>query len=376
MGQQVEIVRPANGAAGLSPPVTSPNGSEPDNAASLRRLLQISNLTPAQALFLGHEILSALKSLPANGLSLDGVRVSGEGTVCLCGLDRSAPTEPEHAGLADVLHVLAAAVRGIAPSNGAAAALDAAADRAASAEADLDRVAAAMDSAERPPDSTRAEIGTLVSLATGSERPRPSARRPLIKPRSARPSPRDKREMPVTWFRPLWRSVAALAVLAGAVLLEFSLLHDRLSNDVRLLLDTVKPPSQAATPTGPPGIAPGPVPVPAPGAAGAVNGVDLRALQPCSAGTTCSVRVLMHLQAQPQPVTVRWAFQLADRCTGAQSTVPGGAVSVASRQTDVSVVAAVPLPVTRALAVIAVTGAPASAASPPLLVPSGRGVSC
>ena len=182
--------------------------------------------------------------------------------------------------------------------------------------------------------------------------------------------------MLVTWFRPLWRSVAALAVLAGAVLLEFSLLHDRLSNDVHLLLDTVKPPSQAATPTGPPGIAPGPVPVPAPGAAGAVNGVDLRALQPCSAGTTCSVRVLMHLQAQPQPVTVRWAFQLADRCTGAQSTVPGGAVSVASRQTDVSVVAAVPLPVTRALAVIAVTGAPASAASPPLLVPSGRGVSC
>jgi hypothetical protein len=82
----------------------------------------------------------------------------------------------------------------------------------------------------------------------------------------------------MTWFRPLWRSVAALAVLAGAVLLEFSLLHDRLSNDVHLLLDTVKPPAQAATPTGPSGIAPGPVPVPAPSAAGAVNGVDLRAL--------------------------------------------------------------------------------------------------
>jgi hypothetical protein len=376
MGQQVEMVRPADGAAGLSPPVISPNGSELNKAASLRRLLQICSLTPGQALFLGHEILSGLKSLPANGLSLDGVRVSREGKVCLCDLDRSPPTEPEYAGLAGVLHILAAAVRGRAPSNGAAAALEAAADRVASAEADLDRVAAGMDSAESPPRSTRAEIGALVSLATGSELPRPSARRPLIKPRSARPSPRDKRAMLLTWFRPLWRSLAALAVLAGAVLLEFSLLHDRLSNEVHLLLDSVKPPSQAATPTGPPGIAPGPVPVPAPDAAGAVNGVDLRALQPCSAGTICSVRVLVHLQAQPQPVTVRWTFQVADRCTGTQITVPGGAVSVASSQTDVSVVAAVPLPVSRALAAIAVTAEPASTASPPLLVPSGGGVSC
>jgi hypothetical protein len=376
MDQQVDIVRPADGAAGPSPPVNSPNGSEPDNAVSLRRLLQISNLTAGQALYLCHEIVSGLKSLPVNGLSLDGVRVSREGTVCSRGRDRSAATEPENAGLAAVLHDLAAAARGVPLPNGAVAALNAAAHCAASAEGDLDRVAAVLDSAESPPGSTRAEIGTLVSVATGSEILRPSAHRPPLKPRSARPSPRDKRAMLVTWFRPLWRSVAALAVLTGAVLLEFSLLHDRLSNDVHLLLGSATPPSQAATPTGQPLIAPGPVPVPAPGATGAVNGVDLRALQPCSAGTTCSVRVLMHLQEQPQPLTVRWAFQLADRCTGTQITVPGGEVSVASRQTDVSVVAAVPLPASRALAVIAVTSAPASAASPPLLVPSGRGVSC
>jgi hypothetical protein len=376
MDQQMDIVRPADGAAGSFSATISGNGCDPDNAMSLRRLLQISNLTAEQVLFLCHEIVFGLKSLPTNNLSLDGLCVSREGTVCSSGRDRSVAMEPENAGLATVLRHLAASARGAPWSNGAAGAVKAAADCAASAEADLDRVAAVLDSAQRPPESTRAEIGTLVSAATGSETLRPSARRPPLKPRSARPSPREKRATLGTWLRPLWRSVAALAVLAGAVMLEFWLLHDRLSNDLHVLLNTVTPPSQAATPTGPPRIAPGPVPVPAPGATGAVNRVDLRAMQPCSAGTTCSVRVLMHLQEQPQPVTVRWAFQLADRCTGTQITVPGGEVSVASRQTDVSVVAAVPLPVSRALAVIAVTGAPASAASPPLLVPSGRGVSC
>jgi hypothetical protein len=100
-----------------------------------------------------------------------------------------------------------------------------------------------------------------------------------------------------------------------------------------------------------------------------VAAVDLRALDRCTPGTPCTMRVLVQLVPTAAPQTVTWVIRIVDRCTGIAETVPGGSVVIAPGEEQATAVGMVPLP-QAASAVFAVTGRPAVAAGPPVLIGS------
>lgn len=318
------------------------------SAVCLRRLLRIADLTPAQAHFLAREITVAVTSSPSGAADFESVLIdqSGEAVVTPGG---------DPAGLAAVLSALAVVgekdARYGAPLRAAAEATEAGAGPAA--------ILSILDEVRQAPEQRLAEVSALVGAAIGRDAPQP------MRPGPVGPAPEDGVQRPAlrVVLRPVWRAIAALVVLAAAVLLEFVFLHDRLASDVRLLGG-----QQPGTPSTASVRTPQPVEAPAPASAGAVSGVELRALLSCDPGTRCGVAVLVRLLAQPQPVTVRWEFQLTDRCTGARTTTPGGTVVAAPGDRELTVVDQVPLPAARALAVHVVTASPAQAAGAPLLV--------
>jgi hypothetical protein len=162
--------------------------------------------------------------------------------------------------------------------------------------------------------------------------------------------------------------VLSLLVLAGIAVGEVGALRDHIAADVGALLDAGRSgsgPTTAPTPASPPPAAP------APAAAGAVQAVDLRAVAPCAAGTACLERLEVRLAPGTADRVVRWSYRLADRCTGATQGAPGGAVTVppGARRVEATGLVALP-PGVPAVAVFARTGAPAVAASPPVLVGS------
>jgi hypothetical protein len=119
--------------------------------------------------------------------------------------------------------------------------------------------------------------------------------------------------------------------------------------------------------------APPPVPSLAPGSAGSISGVDLRPLAICTPATSCPVRVTVRFASAYTGEQVVWRIALINRCTGATTTVPARTVTGDSGFSYVYDTASVKLPAARSLAVIAVTEAPARAASPALLLPAGGG---
>ena len=103
----------------------------------------------------------------------------------------------------------------------------------------------------------------------------------------------------------------------------------------------------------------------APTAAGTVTGVDLRAVNQCTPDAECAVRLQVALQPTAVPQTVTWGFQVFDRCTGATTTVPGGEVTVPADGDRAVAVVSVALPPGEALAGLARTDLPSTAASAP-----------
>ncbi len=133
------------------------------------------------------------------------------------------------------------------------------------------------------------------------------------------------------------------------------------------------PPHRSARPSAP-SATPHPVQQPTPAAAGPVTRVTVQRLQAtCSSGRTCPVRVYVRLNRRPAAQRVAWTFQVMNRCTGTTVTRPGTAVIAKAGWSYVYGTTYLRLPHGRALAVIAVTRSPARAASSPLLVPPGGG---
>jgi hypothetical protein len=313
----------------------------------LRQLLRITNLTAAQARIVARQVVVATAGSQA--VDLDSVYLDRRGDVVIVDC-----TEP--AGLAAVLDALATEAERDERDDGS---VRAAAD-AATAGADTDTVLSIVDK-DPAPEKTLQEIVALVEAA-GPRRPQPAARRSRPSRRRRAPASRPAAR---ALLSPLWRGLAALIVLGAAVLLEVLFLHDRLAGDLKLVFGDRHPAAARSThspPTGSPAVPP------APAAAGRLSRVELRALQPCTPGAPCSVRVLVQLSAAPQPVTVRWEFQLEDRCTGARVTAPGNAVTAGAGDTELSVVDQVPVPAARSVFVFGVTTEPARASGPPLQV--------
>lgn len=403
-----------------------------DDGVWLDRLLALAELLPAQAVVLGLDITEAVRTVHEAGhahgaISASQFRVGVDGRGRLDGwltgaLTQAAPavTAPEEhrradlAAVTSLLSTLADAVRAHPGPHGTAraeatslvAALDEAAARARAPDehdgADLPAPLTAVCDPEREA-ATRTEIGALVRAAAGTTPPpgpppaRPGPAQPgATQPRPAQPRPARPRPAPATLpagisadpvrsglrtaWRRMWTTLAALAVVAAVVGLEFVLLHDRLVQDLHLLTGGAAggaPAAQRSTSSPPTPLSK--VPIPAPPSAGAVERVDLRGLDSCTPGSECALRVLVQLaptpgaspateQAPPQAVT--WTFQVFDRCSSGTHTLAGGSLPVDPGDTAVQAVTAVRLPPGRAFAVVAVTGAPGAAASTPLPVPT------
>jgi hypothetical protein len=219
-------------------------------------------------------------------------------------------------------------------------------------------------------DGVRAELAALVRAVRGDGPPAPRAA--ATGPRTARraaPAPLARGTRTGTVLRRSGAWVLSFLVLAGVVLLEVTTLRAHIAADVRELLDAGRSGSAPPSTPRPDGL---PVPSFAPAAAGAVTAVDLRPLTACTPGAPCDLRLLVQLTAAPDQQVVAWSYRVVDRCTSAAYTVPGGSIPVPADGDRAAAVGVVPLPALRSVAVVAVTGLPAAAASAPVVVGSCR----
>jgi len=159
-----------------------------------------------------------------------------------------------------------------------------------------------------------------------------------------------------------WKWAASVAVLVTVLLAEYGFLHERIAADAAELLA-----GQRRAPQAEAAVRPVAAP-PAPASAGDVMVVQARALSPCSPGASCAVRVYVGLVPRPSPVLVRWDMRIEDLCSGVKTAVAGGSVTVPPRADRADVVGRFVLPTGSALAVTAVTTAPAVAAGAPMRV--------
>lgn len=222
----------------------------------------------------------------------------------------------------------------------------------------LEGVAAALDRA-----AVRAELGALVR-AIGAPAP-PGA----VGPAASTPATGRQRRPDSTGRSPATRRVVAWLLsgllLVGAVVGEVAVLGDHITGDVGALLAAGRSGSTSSAARKSDGL---PIAAPAPASAGPVTGVDLRTLALCAASSPCTVRLSVRVTAAAGQQAVTWSFRVVDRCTGASAQVPGGSVTLPAGATEATAVTTLPLPAAPGLALIAVTQAPAAAASPPVLV--------
>ncbi|MGY1607793.1 hypothetical protein [Geodermatophilus sp. SYSU D00700] len=349
----------------------------PSGGVALARLLALARLTTPQALELAAAVLEEAAQLPvpAGGTAagsrggLDRAVVGADGRVVLH--PATTPTAP---AVAAVLVDVAAAARSRAGSDDPAAdpllaALDAAvADLPdAGVPAVTGRLTETVAAVDR--DAARAELGAL-TRAIGAGGPTGAA--PSRGGTGPAGAP-DTRARPVRregsrTARRIGAWLLSAVVLAAVVTVEVVVLRDDIAADVEVLLDAGRSGEEptAAEPE-PDGVE---IPPPAPAAAGSVAGVDLRRLAGCEPGAPCTVRVQVRLVPGAADQQVTWSYLLADRCTGATSTAPGGTVTVPAGGTRAEAVGVVALPALPAVAVLAVTDLPAAAASAPLPVGS------
>jgi hypothetical protein len=208
--------------------------------------------------------------------------------------------------------------------------------------------------------------------APPGRRGRRQPHRPAAAHRPSRPrrTPGEPRADRGSW---LWKAIVALTVLAVVVGLELGLLGDRIANDLRVLRSPA--PSAPSASAGTSGTGTGAKAVAAlpslgPSTAGAVTKVDARAVGACVPGKACTLRVVVQVERQQRALPVRWAVVAVDRCTARRSTLPGGTLTVPAGSTTAGALRTVTLPRGTALAVGAMTTAPARAASKPLPAPA------
>jgi hypothetical protein len=246
--------------------------------------------------------------------------------------------------------------------------------------------------------SVRAELAALVTMATRTadmnesparaqppqapDQPPAAARPVFVPPRLPRsPVPAAAWLPPRRSTRTRWILAATAVLLLAAVGLIVApkpvrSLADRLLHRHPAVATTSttsstqpragakrKPAAQVATPH--------PVAALAPASAGFINGVVLRPLATCRPRSGCPLTVTIRLAPVVGVERMDWAFTVVNRCTGARTSVPGGSMTAQPGWTDVYDTRTVQLPAARLLAVVAVTTAPARAASPPLLIAAG-----
>ncbi|MGY1745825.1 hypothetical protein [Blastococcus sp. SYSU D00695] len=346
-------------------PAARPLPPEPVAAAEegveLSRLLALARLTAAQALEIGAGVLAVAE---ASGGPVDP-RVTARGEVVA---GAGAGGRP----VATVLTDVAAAARLPRPAGGGAGRGSAELDRAVGdLPADgLPVVARRLQEAAATADraAVQAELAALVRAAGTVPGGRAAGTTAAGAAAGAPPTPATPRPAGRRAGRRAGAWVLSVLLLAAVVTAEVVVLRDDIAADIDLLLDAGR--DGADPSSGAPQVVEPELPAPAPAAAGAVAAVDLRPLAACSPGAPCTLRLLVRLVPDAEPQTVTWSYRVVDRCTGAASTAPGGSVTVPSQAGRAVAVGTVDLPPAAAVAVFAVTEAPAAAASAPVVAGS------
>ncbi|HEY2724474.1 MAG TPA: hypothetical protein VGI84_07295, partial [Pseudonocardiaceae bacterium] len=312
--------------------------SELPEGVWLDRLLSLTWVRPAQAVAIGLDVMYGVRTMHSAGyahgdLSAGQFRVGVDGTVrmdsWLAGA-LSGSTELEQRQRADLgavatlLDDLAtAARRALGLANGSTPALVVALETAATVAAEpgarAELVATPLEHAcgAEQGRGARSELAALVAAANDLTSGPPPPVRPsppdavdaagvagTATPASRLlaadiPADRLRAALHTAWRR-VWTGLLALVLIGGVVALEFAFLHERLMQDLHLLTGGASAPG-GASPGAPARPALQPVPTPAPPRAGAVDQVNLRALNSCAPGTVCAVRVLVRLRAPDQP---------------------------------------------------------------------------
>jgi hypothetical protein len=366
--------------------------AEVDRGVTLRRLLQVTTPSPAQAGVLAADLLEAVEALHAAGhahgkLHAGNVHLSGSAGLRLADWADAAllpPSPQDELRRADV----AAAAALVAQLGGAArraggrddarrarllAALEQAANCEELAEKGPGAVARVLEVALGGPGG-RARAGEELASLVAAVPPTgrlwlPTAETLPGAQLQARRCRRLARVFSALWSR-LWRMAATLAVLGAVVGMQLVLLGDRITPNLDVLLGR-RSGERGVAGVSPAGHALHAVPVLAPLAAGPITGVDLRAPDACRNRDLCRVVVHVHLQPQEAPLRAAWTFEVVDRCTGARVSHPGGAVWVRAGTERVTRLSALRLPLDRPLAVIALMSEPASVAAGPLRLADG-----
>jgi hypothetical protein len=361
--------------------VPEPEPVAPDAGLSLARLLSIARLTPVQAVALATDVFTELEKRCGDRgdagpipIRIETVHVGADGHAYL--VEDDAPIPAEDSAADAVLDDLTAAAwrpttSSDRPTTGPLATLDRAAAEARLPDASVAAVASLLREADTASGSeARNELARMVSAVNGGALapPHPPLTSAPIAPRPPRPPrpPRRPRSLARVLAGRTWKWVLSIVVLVTVVVIEIALLRDTITRDIEAVLEAGRSGSQAPTSTQ----AFLPVAPVAPTAAGTVTRVDLRAVNQCTPDAECAVRLQVALQPTAEPQTVTWGFQVFDRCTGATTTVPGGEVTVPPDGDRAVAVVSVALPPGEALAVLARTDLPSTAASAPVLVPS------
>ena len=326
----------------------------------LTSLLAIATLTPAQAVALGTDLLTALEERQATcGPRPEAVWVGRDGRPRLT----DGGTDPTDVAAARLLEELIAATRTSPADDDLVAVLERAAVQARQPDGRLAVAAAVLRAADATGGSqARGELARLVAAATGEVTAVGHT------PPPAPPPPTHHPRWRVAVTR-TWKVTLPLFVLVAVVLTELALLRDEISRDISAVLESGRSsaPTEEVAPTLPP------VLPPAPRAAGPIARVDLRPVQPCTPDADCEFRMQVMLQPRPEPQSISWQFQIVDRCTGGAVVVPGGTLTVPPDGDRADAVSTVALPRSGAVAVMALINQPATAASGAVPVPAVGG---
>jgi hypothetical protein len=374
--------------------------SELDRGRSLRRVLAIATLTPAQAAIVAAGVLDGLHALHEAGLGHGRLHAgtvwvghTGEVRLADWGLGppaggHDATPRGDHDAALRLFGSLRRSVRRPGPRRPAEAgallqALDACGGPGEAADllAGVRRRAGAL-LGEGTGEQAAHELALMVAALERDAEPPPAVAPPIVPQAGVAPSP-------AAIWRPARRPVRGVAVVL--VLLVVAAIAGAAAVAGRQALSRghaaaarprPAPSGRTATPTATPAPSPSPspsgarpLPALAPAVAGSITAVELQPLQgSCQPTQVCPVQVIVRLQPQPSAEDVRWSFRVFDRCTGATSTLPGAGVTALAGWPYVYGTSWPRLPEGRAVALVAVTEAPAAAASPAVL--AGDGGSC
>ena len=378
--------------------------SDVDGGVSLLRLLDRAKPSLAEAAAMAGLVLEAVAAMHDaghrhHGLDSRSVRIGLDGTVRLAGWGPNAlfPTGRDDdvrradvraaAGL--VAEIAKAAGRPARPlterEDRMATRLAAAADPRSLARRGLLKAAHGLDAAIGPSEARRAAHQRVVSLTravAAVDPPLPGL--PATGPAPAgdevlsagvalagasparRPIPPPARRPPI-WPR-LWKGVAIGALVALVLGVELQFFGDKVSRNVHVLLSGSLRSAAAAGPR-----RPGPMPVLGPTAAGPVTHVELRPLDGCRAGGTCSAVVQVTVRPQAAPLAVPFSLEVLDRCRPGRESRPGGTLAIPPGRDRAFQTVTVPLPEGRAVAVIPLTSSPVVVAGTPLRTPGDDG---